>query len=143
MDSHSPVVPIHSRITLMVLAFLFCSVATHVSAQQAKPNLSGTWKVNLSKSKPAPQHGPGSDRYKIKHLEPRIEMEHAFDGRSETYSYMTDGKERVANRSPQDGETRAKAYWDGDTLVIEKHQEIGPRGSVSMSRYILSQDGKG
>lgn len=143
MDSPRLVFPIHSRIALIVLAFLFCSVATHASAQQAKPNLTGTWKLNLSKSKLAPQHGPGSDRYKIKHSGPRIEMEHTFDGQSETYSYMTDGKERVANRSPKDGETRAKAYWDGDTLVIEKHQEIGPGGSVWMSRYILSQDGKG
>jgi hypothetical protein len=142
MDSPCPVLPVHSRITLIILAFLFCSVATHVSAQQAKPNLTGTWKLNLSKSKLAPQHGPGGDRYKIKHSEPRLEMEHTFYGRSETYSYMTDGKERVANRSPQDGETRAKAYWDGDTLVIEKHQETGRAGIIWMSRYTLSQDGK-
>jgi hypothetical protein len=122
---------------LVVLALWF--VVTHVSAQQAKPNLTGTWKLNLNKSKLAPRHGPaGGDSYTIKHSEPRLEMEHMFSGRSEIYSYVTDGKERVANRSLQDGETRAKTYWDGDTLVIEKHQA----GSFWVSRYTLSQDGK-
>jgi hypothetical protein len=125
--------------SLIFLALLLCCVATRASGQQAKPNLNGTWKLNRSESKLAPKHGPGSDRYKIKHSEPRIKMEHTFpDGQSETYSYMTDGKERVANRSPLDGETRAKAYWDGDTLVIEKHQ----KDSIWMSRYTLSQEGK-
>ena len=65
-------------------------------------------------------------------------MEHGGD----TYHYITDGKEHVANRSPVDGETLAKTYWDGDTLVIEKRQELGPGGSKSLVRYTLSQDGK-
>src|SRR5882672_761452 len=110
--------------TTLILVFLFCSVAPHVSAQQSKPNLTGTWNLNLNKSKLAPQHGPGSDRYKIKYSEPRVEMEHTFNGRSETYSYVTDGKERMANGSLQDGATRAKAYWDIDTLVIEKPRQL-------------------
>ena len=55
---------------------------------------------------------------------------------------MIDGKERVANRSTEDGVTRAKAYWDGDTLVIQKQQETD-RGQVAfVVRYTLSQDGK-
>jgi hypothetical protein len=137
MDSPCHVSSVHSRITLTVLAFLFWSVAMHVSAQQAKPNLTGTWKLNRSKSIPAPKHGSGGDFYKIKHSEPRLEMVHG-----ETYSYVIDGKERVANRSTQDGVTRAKAYWVGDTLVIEKHQETR-RGEVDfVVRYTLSQDGK-
>jgi hypothetical protein len=143
MVSHWPVLSIHSRIFLIILGSLFCSASTHVSAQQAKPNLTGTWKINLSKSKLAPQHGPGIDRYKIKHSEPRVEMEHTFNGRSETYTYMTDGKERMANGSLQDGATRAKTHWDSDTLVIEKKQAIGSVGAfVWISRFTLSQDGK-
>jgi hypothetical protein len=138
MNARCPVLPIHRRITLIILAFLFCSGATHAPAQQVRPNLTGTWKLNLSKSKLAPEHPPRADRYKIKHLEPRLEMVHGSD----TYRYITDGKEHVANRSPVDGETLAKTYWDGDTLVIEKRQEIGPGGSSWVSRYTLSQDGK-
>ena len=48
----------------------------------------------------------------------------------------------MANRSPVDGETLAKTYWDGNTLVIEKRQELGPGGIRWVSRYTLSQDGK-
>jgi hypothetical protein len=138
MNARCPALPIHRRITLIVLASLFCFGAIHASAQQVKPNLTGTWKLNLSKSKLASQHPPGDDRYKIKHLEPRLEMVHGGD----PYRYITDGKEHVANRSPVDGETLAKTYWDGDTLVIEKRQELGPGGSRWVSRYTLSQDGK-
>jgi hypothetical protein len=137
MNSSRHVLRCHSRIALIVFAFWLSSTSTPVSAQQPKPNLSGTWKLNLNKSKLAPLHRAGSDRYKIKHSEPRLEVEHTFDGRSETSSYVTDGKEHTANMSWQDGDTRAKTYWDGDTLVMERL-----RLGSWMSRYILSQDGK-
>jgi hypothetical protein len=142
MDSPCPVLPVHPRIPLTVLAFLFWSVVLNVSAQQAKPNLTGTWKLNLSKSKLATQHGTGGDLYRIKQSEPRLEMVHMFSDRSETYSYVIDGKWRVANRSTQDGVTRAKAYWDGATLLIEKQQETGRGQVIFVVRYTLSQDGK-
>jgi hypothetical protein len=128
---------LQSRTAFVIFAFLCCSAVRNVSAQQAKPILAGTWKLNLSKSRLAPQHPRESDIYKIRQSEPRLEVIHIFSGRSETYSYVTDGKERVANRSVQDGELRAKAYWDGDTLVIDKQQ-----GSAWTSRYSLSHDGK-
>ena len=60
----------------------------------------------------------------------------------DTYHYVTDGKEHVAKRSLVNGETRAKAYWDDDTLVIEKRQEVAQRDSSWVVRYTLSQDGK-
>jgi hypothetical protein len=100
--------------------------------------LSGTWKLNLSKSKLAWPHPPQGHRYKIKHSEPRLEMVHE----GETYHYITDGKQHVANRSSTEGETLAKTYWDGDTVVTEKSQEFGLGVSKWVSRYTLSQDGK-
>ena len=138
MNFSRHVLTCHSRIAFIVLAFWLSVVATPVSAQQTKPNLTGTWKLNLTKSKLAPLHRAGSDRYKIKHSEPRLEVEHTFDGRSETSSYVTDGKEHTSNSSWQDGETRAKTYWDGDTLVMERLR----LGSSWTSRYMLSEDGK-
>jgi hypothetical protein len=143
MVTHCPILPIRTRIILIVLVSMFCSVGRYVLAQQVKPNLTGKWKINLSKSKLAPQHGPGIDRYKIKHSEPRVEMDHLFNSGGETYSYVIAGKKRIVNTSLQDGPTRARAYWDGDTLVIEKQREIGSVGvSEWIDRYTLSQDGK-
>lgn len=130
-----------SRIAVVVLAFLFCWAASDTAAQQSKPNLTGTWKLNRGKSKLASQHGPGDDEYIIKHSEPRISIVHMFNGISETYFYVTDGKERVANVSDHEGQLRAKTYWDRDTLVIEKRQDNDLRVSAWVSRYELSQDG--
>jgi hypothetical protein len=139
MDS-SLRVPIYFRITLISLALLFCYVPTPVSAQQTKPDLSGTWKLKHSKSKLDVDHPILSDECKINHSEPRLVMVFTFPQSSMIYSYMTDGEERVANSSSQNGVTRAKAYWDGDTLVIEGRNERS--GDSWTARYPLSQDGR-
>lgn len=110
----------------------------HVPAQEVRPNLSGTWKLNLSKSKLVRQHAPGDVFYKIKHVERRLEIVHQGD----TYHYITDGKVHVAYRGVLDAELlMVKTYWDGETLVIETSQEIGPGGIRWVSRYRLSEDG--
>lgn len=67
-------------------------------------------------------------------------MEHTYSSDSETYRYMTDGKIGLPN--PEHRDVLAKAYWDGDTLVIEKHQETGQSRITWVSRYTLSQDGQ-
>jgi len=138
MDSSRPVLPI-SCITLVSLAFLFCSVPTHVSAQQTKPDLSGTWKLKASKSK-LDEHRYHSDERRIRHSEPRLVIVYTLPVSSETYSYVTDGEERVVNSSQQNGVTRAKAYWDGDTLVIEGRNDR--LGGSWVAHYTLSQDGR-
>ena len=125
----------------LILAGLCCVTLTPSLAQQQKPNLSGTWRFNLKSSKLGPHSRRDVDSFKIKHIEPQLEVVHVFDGRSLAFSFVVDGKEHVAaNRPTFDGETRAKAYWDGETLVIEKYQDHG-RGSQWVSRYNLAQDG--
>ena len=131
-----------SRTLFVIFAFFYCVGLRHSSAQQQKPNLSGTWKLNLRSSKFAPQHKRESDTYKIKHVDPRLEVAHLVDGSSQLSTYLTDGKERFVNWSAQDGALRARAYWDGDTLLIEKHQDHGSRAIEWVSRYSLSQDAK-
>jgi hypothetical protein len=142
MNLPRPVLPIHRRVAIIILGFLFCSVATRASAQQGKPNVTGTWKLNPRMSVLARQHGHGDDYYKIKHSEPRLEIEHTFSGQSETYAYTVDGKEHRPNKSRLDRlETRARVYWVDDTLVMEKLQETDRGLSIWTSRYALSQDG--
>jgi len=136
MHSPQPVL-LKSRITVISLAFLLCSIPTHFSAQQAKPDLSGKWKLNTSKSKLEGYH---AEEYRIKHSEPRLVMEYTLPFSTETYSYITDGEERLASSSSKNGVTRGKAYWDGDTLVIEGRNDRS-RGSW-IARYTLSQDAR-
>ena len=109
-----------------------------VLAQEARPNFSGTWKLNLDKSKLIKRPAPGDHLYKIKHVEPRFEIMHEGD----TYHYIIDGKVHVAFRDLWDVDLlMAKTYWEGKTLVIETSQEVGPGGTRWVSRYKLSQDG--
>jgi hypothetical protein len=49
----------------------------------------------------------------------------------------------MANVPGQSAAIRCKAYWDGDTVVIDKNQDSGDFGTTSWtSRYSLSQNGK-
>jgi hypothetical protein len=125
---------------LVVLALWF--VVTHVSAQLAKPNLSGTWELNPTKSKLLRVHRGGTDRYKITHSEPQLWMEHTYSSRSETSRSTTDGTPMPTD--PDHRDVLAKAYWDGGTLVIERHYEIdeGRFRFTWVGRYKLSQDGQ-
>jgi hypothetical protein len=109
-----------------------------VPAHEVRPNFSGTWKLNLTKSKLSKQPGPGNHLYKIKHVEPRFEL--VVQGN--TFHYIIDGKVHVAYRGLLDVELQmAEAYWDAETLVIETSQEIGPGGARWVSRFKLSEDG--
>jgi hypothetical protein len=128
------------RAIIIVLASLTCIVAKPTLAQSPKPNLSGTWELNLSESKLSRGHRAVHDRYKIRHLEPQLIVEYTDSSISETSRYTTDGKLRPPD--PQHLEELAKAYWDGDTLVIEKHHEIYQDRITWIGRYTLSQDGQ-
>jgi len=108
-----------------------------VPAPEIRPNLSGIWKLNLSKSTLARRHASGDVVYTIKHVEPRLEMVHE----GESYHYVVDGKVHVAFRGFLDGELlMAKTHWEGTTLVIATSQEVGPGGTTWVSRYRLSED---
>ncbi len=126
-----------SCITIISLAFSFCSIPIYVSAQQAKPDLSGKWKLKPSKSKFEGYH---AEECRINHSEPRLVMMWTLPISTETDSYITDGQERVVNSSSQNGVTRGKAYWDGDTLVVEGRNDRS--GWNWIGRYTLSQDAR-
>lgn len=116
------------------------SQGKHVQGQEARPNFSGTWKLNLGKSNLVQPHARRDVFCKIKHVERRLEMVRQGD----TYHFIIDGKVHVAFRGalvPDRDLLMAKTYWDGETLVIETSQEIGPGGTRWVSRYTLSEDG--
>lgn len=127
---------------LFILAVLSGFAGGPAWAQDAKPNLTGTWKLNLAKSRLASAHGGGLDSYEIKHQEPKIGMVHNFGGESESSSYVVDGKERLAKLGRNGDHVRAKAMWDGSSLVLEKQQDVGGEIATWTSRYTLAEDGK-
>jgi hypothetical protein len=125
---------------LAILAFVCCLNSGTSLAQDSRPNLSGTWKLNLKNSKVPGGHPREADKYMIKHAEPRIEITHLVGHDSELFTYVTDGKERVVHMDADDGPWRGRAHWERDTLVVEVRLDL--RHFSSVSRYSLSQDTK-
>src|SRR5216683_3286060 len=92
----------------------------------AAPNLSGDWKLNLSKSNYGSFPAPLGVTRKIVHNEPKLSMTTAQRGpKGEVTSqltYTTDGKESV--NQLQSGESKGSAQWIGDKLMIESSRDV-------------------
>ena len=108
----------------------------------AKPNFTGTWEFNSSKSTlQIPR--PDATVFTIDHREPifRFSRTHIVQGKTDTLELhlTTDGKEVVGEH----GELRfrSRAYWDGDTLVFETHLEQKEEDGVNIVRDTLSNTG--
>ena len=86
----------------------------------AKPDFSGEWKMNPSKSNFGGLPGPSSVVRSITHAEPSltiVETQVADVGEtSSTRKYTTDGTPMTF--TAQGTEVRGQATWDGPTLVV-------------------------
>ena len=109
----------------------------------AKPNFTGTWKFNQSKSAlqiPAPE----STTFVIAHSEPHFHLQrtHVFDGNSDTFSIdlTTDGKVVVIHHGGF--EMHARADWEGEALVFYSTLERGGEQATNIVRYSLADDGQ-
>jgi hypothetical protein len=123
---------------LMILViYCFCS---SIAGAQTKPNLSGTWKMNLEKSKWESLDNIRSVIVKIEHKEPHFsESVTVTTGGSDIAveaNYTTDGKETEVHQPS--GAIKATAIWEGDALIIEWKKV----GFHVRRKYILSADGR-
>ena len=125
--------------------FLSLLVTGALTAAFAKPNFSGNWKRNASKSDFGPAPGPSSMTREIKHDEPNLELKTTQvgqQGESTTEAkYTTDGKETI-NKTPR-GDLKGAMKWDGDVLAWDYKVENPQAGQITISdRWTLSEDGK-
>jgi hypothetical protein len=132
-----------SRVGLILLI-----VATAASAQEkVAPNLSGTWKMNVAKSKFPKASKIQSETVIIKQDGPQIEFHFDTDGKQSVHSYSADKKERVIREVPQAGSKIVeKAYWKGATLVTESKivfNMSSPIGEMMPTKdsWTISSDG--
>jgi hypothetical protein len=121
-----------------LVATLILGCCTFAAAAQTKPNLTGTWKVNLSKSKLTNEG--------LLNLVERFEQQGSTLRESLTttkstgtstvnYSYSLDGKE-IVNLIEGD-KVRTTAKWDGSALVLEWNDE----GGTFKRQFTLSDNG--
>src|SRR5258708_5356809 len=89
-------------------------------AAQAKPNFSGEWKLNTSKSEFSPMPAPDKRTDKIVHADPNLavtttQTSQAGEGTFEL-KYSTDGTETT--NELRGAPTKSTAKWDGDALMV-------------------------
>jgi hypothetical protein len=115
-----------------------------MSASGAKPNYSGTWKLNVAKSDFGPIPGPDTRTDVIEHSDPTLKVSTSQDGaqgkQEYTLNMTTDGKEAI-NR-PGGLEVKSIGGWEANNLVINVKLKFQDNDVEAKTTWLLSEDGK-
>ncbi len=110
----------------------------------AKPNFSGTWTLNVSKSDFGMLPGPTSRTDVIDHSDPvlkdTVTQETQQGPQNTTLNYTTDGKEVTNEQGPMT--VKSTLSWDGDNLVVNSSTSIQGSDVTIKQVWTLSADGK-
>jgi hypothetical protein len=122
-------------------ALLLVVVASFGWAASAKPNFTGEWQLNLSKSNYGSMPAPTSLLRKITHNDPSLEVvDDEVGGRRtgvRTRKYMTSGPTTFEiNGAAVEG----AAVWDGNSLIDTT--KVDSVGLMFKDKMSLSGDGK-
>jgi len=136
----------HRLLLTLALSAAFAGIA--FAQTTPTPDLSGTWKLNLAKSKPDKHNTIASETITIISKDATVEFHYTTDGKEHTETYTPDGKERVT-AEVKGGENVAKATWKKSVLVIEEIGRLKMPGSTASGvesfrttdRWTLSADG--
>lgn len=130
---------------------LFFLISGLVYAQSpAKPDLSGTWKLNLAKTKLTNGVKVEPETIIITCSGVSIQMRSMMGGRDSTQTYVADGKERTTHEA-EGGEVVSKAYWKGSILLTETITRLKRPNNPTIDilnfgrtkeRWKLSRDGR-
>jgi hypothetical protein len=114
---------------------------------QTKPNFTGTWKMNLEKSKSSdgkPLTYYSEFTHEIEHQEPKLRIKETIKSaegtRTVVWNVTTDGKEydTKVGASP----AKVSAQWDGERLV-QRIKWNADEGELQVTRKsALSTDGR-
>ncbi|HBY58760.1 MAG TPA: hypothetical protein DEH78_02990 [Solibacterales bacterium] len=131
----------HKRTLLVVLAGLLLA---GIASPADKPDFSGEWKLNLSKSDYGPVPAPDMMVRKVAHKEPELTVTTTQKGQMGEFTteakYATDGKEYV-NKTRR-GEAKSVLKWEGAALVITTKLDFQGNEIVTVDRWTLAEDGK-
>ncbi len=110
----------------------------------AKPNFSGTWKLDISKSDFGVLPPPNSRTDVIEHNEPALKVTRSEDGaegkQNFTLAFTTDGKEVVNNAGGF--EFKSILSWEGSSLAVNGKFKYQDADVTSKEVWQLSDDGK-
>jgi hypothetical protein len=124
---------------------VFAVLALAALPALAKPNFSGDWKLNASKSSFGPMPAPDSMTIKITHDDPKLstatKQSSQMGDFDQQATYTTDGKE-CTNQGFGGSTTKSTVKWDGDTLTIETKGQFGDNEFTMTEKWNLAADGK-
>ena len=128
--------------TLIAAAAVFLLLGAPTRA--AEPNLSGEWKLNLTKSDYGKFPTPISVTRKIDHTGSKLVFTTTQKGAqgevTSKLAYTTDGKESV--NEVTGGESKGTAQWIGEMLTIESSRVFQGTTLKQKEIWRLSSDGK-
>jgi len=132
------------RTVPLILAGLLLAAGAAL-AGPGKPDFSGTWVLNLGKSRLQADFGTQSGTFTVDHKEPVFRFSRVFvaGGRDDAMSYelTTDGTEKVI-RGPG-RTTTSRLYWDADVLVLDERIVLADgRAATNTVRYSLLDGGR-
>ena len=129
-----------------VLLALVLAVALPMAAfAQAKPDFSGMWSLDTSKSDPGRGgRAGGPAMVTIKQDAAMLSISSEGRGGTQTLTYKLDGSESKNEMPGRGGTTTAtsKAHFDGAKLMIETSRDMGGMSITSVETRTLSADGK-
>jgi hypothetical protein len=115
---------------------------------QGKPDFSGTWTLDASRSDQGRGgrggRGGGAATVTIKQTAEMLTIEQQGRGGMQTLNYKLDGSESTNEMPGRGGTTTAtsKARWDGAKLVIETSRDVGGMAITTTETRSLSADGR-
>ena len=137
-------------IRILAAAALLATVALRPALAQGKTDFSGTWKLNTEKSDPMGGRGGGGGGGMggmtmgptvITQSATELVISTSMGEQTRKLTFALDGKEST-NPGMRGGETKSKAHWDGDSLVIESSTTNNGMTYTSKEVRTLSEDGK-
>ncbi len=125
----------HVRRKFLAIGALMAFSAGFSQAWAAKPDFSGTWKLDASKSEFGPMPAPDKWERTITHQDPSLKYKTVQAGpqgeMTTDTSYTTDGKESMNNFRGQD--VKGVAKWDGDVMTVNPSARFREWRSASMN----------
>jgi len=124
---------------------------TNAAVSSAKPNLSGTWKLDLGKSDFGNMSGPVSETDTLTQagddLKIGVNSETEQGKLSYEYSFKTDGTDTPIPDGTMPAESplkilSSKGEWQGGLLVVTQKITYGEYSLTTKATYTLSDDGK-
>lgn len=132
----------------LAAAVLICLIAAAGWAQDARPDFSGTWTLDLAKSDFGPTPPPESMVLVVEHQDPNLKTTNTQKGQQgETKTertLTTDGKENINKMRTMAGDQDVKSTtkWNGSKLETAFKLDAGGMTVDIADAWELSPDGK-